>query len=196
MTNMKVLEESPKIDLRNRTDTLHFDKLQKVAEITYKKHIPEKLAKILDSIGLVWIVDENFISKFAYSATLPASVNSVTGLSNKLKTTEVKGRKEFTFETKYVSVYAGDIPDNILDTIAKVKNDTTITDFSIHSIEPLPIIWREEKTLVSVRNLPKTDPVIIGWIDKPTICIDKNSKFVKTSPCLGIVIGIWGHELQ
>jgi hypothetical protein len=80
--------------------------------------------------------------------------------------------------------YAGDIPDFALDRISSAR--TVLIYMTIHSTQPLPV------------KIVHCDPVVIGWLDRPTITrvgvIRKH--WQAKSPLLGVIVAMWDMDKE
>lgn len=195
-TNVEIIHNSPKVAIDSDFERVqHLEKLREVAQITKTHYFPIETLKKLDAMGVAWIVDEHFASKFPYACGLPINGSGAVGLGSQLISQVVKGNKVFTFGKEFHCEYAGDIPDNILDNIRRLQG-MEFRNFTIHSAEKLPIAWKEVNTLLSVREIPNPDPILIAWWDTPAICVDRLGKFIKMTQGYGVLVGIWGGELS
>lgn len=72
------------------------------------------------------------------------------------------------YHTKEIINYVGDIPDFALDNVEKIKNISNLRNFTIHSMQPMPV------------EFVKIDPVMICWITEK----------------IGVVVAIWDGEKE
>ncbi len=86
-------------------------------------------------------------------------------------------------------VYAGDIPDNMLDRILKAKN-LGVENITIHSLMPFPT------------QLIHCDPIVIGWAKSLTIYPDSGNR-VNIEPFFnsygiieGIILAMWDYDKE
>lgn len=130
------------------------------------------------SAGFSWVVPRDIVYQFKYAAGLGIGSGVIYG--EKDPTCQVG-----SWKTKQDIIYAGDIPDFILDNIDKARK-YDFACLSIHSNEPLPA------------QLRKSDPVMLGWYMPACLQVDKNGKLLKCfnerANEIAFVIGIWGED--
>jgi hypothetical protein len=133
----------------------------------------DKVLQALAKAHMVWKVDKRFVLGIRYVAA-------------------VKTPDMVTYTRYYRSVtsfkYVGDIPDFALDNMEKAKK-AGIKHFTIHSNLPLPV-KRAEKML-------KSDPIMIGWTENPTIKVDATGSIKRMSRNIeGVVIAVWDGDKE
>ena len=150
--NKKSVLTKPIVVLREMGDKIsvdrlgiweHREKLGQITNLNTNFGLTPTIIKSLYENDFVWIIDQDFIKRFKYTASVrkPSLDNSYPVV--------------WEFKNEPI-IYVGDIPEQVLDRMSKAI-DLGINYFTIHSMEPLPI-----KQLF-------TDPVLVGWVNNPCI---------------------------
>ncbi len=173
----------------------------------YRKSAEYSITKPYIEAGFRFFITGKSIVKFPYSASLgKENTYLIDNKKNKeVTTTNVHGEK-------YEKIlYAGDIPEFALDRLelfnkvwdsiyniplvnSNIVHYTRSPAITIHSMSPLPIITER----VKIRDIPKVDPVLVGWLKDPRLVFDKGKTQLwgEDSQSLGIVLAVWDNDKE
>lgn len=168
----------------------------------------EELYSALASIGFIWKVLPESLKRLKYVAGFCLD-------ERQERRGKRIGKRHSCVQTSFNNpvVYKGDIPDQALDNIQKVRSFRTkdhyirnLVHFTVHSHEPLPVkivapglVGRLDQVRNGIETfLEEVDPILVAWPVSPVIrtgSIGSNNQ-LKTiwSEYPGIVISTWGLE--
>ena len=159
----------------------HFEKLSKIKNTgpagTLGGMDYAQVAK-LKALGFGFFVRASlFVPRFRYAAVVRRGTN--TGWT----TPSVRG----DYYSGNEVVYAGDIPDSVLDKAYNVVYGARIDLLTIHSHQPFPV------------ELRPCDPVLVGWARNPEIVCDMRGEYkcmAISGRALGVIIAVWDMEKE
>lgn len=128
--------------------------------------ITKEIEEMLREADFAWLVDETFIRRFPYAA----SVRAFAGRG-----------PVFTYPGMKVVTYTGDIPEAALERM-KAGLSVGMKYFSIHSYQTLPIS----------EEMRRVDPYLVGWFEDPGIQWETwDNPAVACPSTLGVIVAAW-----
>jgi len=165
-----------------RSKIAHLEKISRLKRETHKGSMSSNTVEALWNRDFIWFVDNEFISRFKYAASLGLSTdrNEFAAVTGKIK-------GNFGEFQRADIVYKADMPDIVADR-ALLARELGINYFTVHSHHPLPVEF----------VLPQVDPVLIGWETHPVVYKNfersPHGNFQCAKDALGVVIAVWEGE--